>query len=239
MFNTPQWLDNLPVYSTRYIALFILLTSLLTGISNPSSGQSAPAVADTLPVPTADNLLADLTDSVAAPLLPSKMIFTQRVFWGPKGLLRVMNVAPLTPEGRIKELTIRRKMLIGHQIMGFVTLAGFVAQGIVGAKLYSATGNDYTQLRRTHEALATAVNVTYAATALLSLTAPPKMLGERRGLSSIKLHKYLAVVHIAGMIATNILSGSLRQHPDLKPYHRAAAYTTFGAFALSIIAIKF
>jgi hypothetical protein len=43
---------------------------------------------------------------------------------------------------------------------------------------------------------------------------------------------------MAGMIATNVLSGMLESNPEVKPYHRAAAYATFGAFALSIIAIK-
>jgi len=190
----------------------------------------------------ADSLLTSLMSdsSVAAqPLLPSKMIFTQRIFWGPKGLLRVMNIAPLTPEGREHELKLRRTMLVSHQVMGFVTLAGFIAQGIVGAKLYNATGDQYSRLLNVHSALAAGVNITYATTAVLSLAAPPKMLTERKGLSSIKLHKYLAVAHIAGMITTNVLSGMLHTHPELKPYHRAAAYTTFGAFALSIIAIKF
>ncbi len=205
---------------------------------------------DSIPANTtstgADDLLAGLTDSTeAAPLLPKHMIFTQRAFWGPKGLLRVMNVAPLTSEGRIKELKVRRTMLRTHQILGFVTLAGFVAQGIVGSKLYKATGEDYRRIKDTHEMLATGINITYTTTALLSLTAPPKMVSERRGLSSIKIHKYLAVVHMAGMIATNILARqvseqrNLADYQQLKSWHRAAAYTTFGAFAASIIAIKF
>ncbi|WP_408641415.1 hypothetical protein [Spirosoma telluris] len=31
---------------------------------------------------SADQMLAGLTDSVATPLLPHKMIFTQQIFWG-------------------------------------------------------------------------------------------------------------------------------------------------------------
>ncbi|MEZ0612417.1 hypothetical protein ACAW74_28165 [Fibrella sp. WM1] len=221
----------------------VFFTLLLIGCfaltrSDAQKVSSATPADTTAPVTATTDLLAELVDSTEQPLLPHKMIFTQRVFWGPKGLLRVADLAPLTAEGRAKELKIRRTMLVGHQVMGFVTLAGFVAQGIVGAKLYNATGDQYNRLLNVHSALATGVNVTYTTTALLSLTAPPKMLDERRGLSSIKLHKYLAVAHIAGMIATNVLAGSLQQHPELKPYHRAAAYTTFGAFALSIIAIK-
>ncbi len=197
-----------------------------------------PAVADTTAAP--DDLLAGLADSTEAqPLLPHKMIFTQRIFWGPKGLLRVMKVAPLTPEGRTKELKVRRTMLVAHQIGGFVTLAGFVAQGLIGAKLYNAFGEDYIKTKRLHQASATFINVSYATTLALSLTAPPPIIGAKRGFSSIKLHKYLAIVHLAGMITTNVLAGMIDEHYNLKPYHRAAAYTTFGAYAASIIALKF
>lgn len=202
--------------------------------------QVAKPAAPSVDTTAADKLLSNLIDTAAAqPLLPHKMLFTQRIFWGPKGLLRTMNIAPLTPEGREKELKIRRSMLVAHQVMGFVTLAGFVAQGILGAKLYNATGDSYRRLHEAHETVGALVNVTYGATALLSLTAPPKMIADRRGFSGLKLHKYLAVVHLAGMIATNVLAGMIRSDASLKPYHRAVAYTTFGAFATSIIAIKF
>ncbi|GAA4465026.1 hypothetical protein GCM10023189_45110 [Nibrella saemangeumensis] len=190
----------------------------------------------------ADSLLTALVDSSATtqPLLPQRMVFTQRAFWGEKGLLRRTGLAPLTTESRRRELTLRRTMLVGHQALGFVTLAGFIAQGILGANLYQAEGARYTRLRNAHEALGTAVNISYATTALLSLTAPPPLIGgRRRGFSSIKLHKYLAIVHLTGMIATNMLARQIRHNYELKPYHRAAAYTTFGAFAAAMIVIKF
>ena len=188
---------------------------------------------------TAD-LLAGLTDSTEAqPLLPRKMLFTQRAFWGPKGLLRTMNIAPLTPEGRAHELNVRRTMLVAHQIGGFVTLAGFIAQGILGAKLYNAKGQDYVDTKVWHERSATFINVAYGTTLVLSLTAPPPVVGAKKGFTSIKLHKYLAIVHLTGMVATNILAGLIQNNPELKPYHRAAAYTTFGAYAASILALTF
>jgi hypothetical protein len=240
----------LTVITSPMKKMFLILSFVLSYLLTPGFGQTVPTTADTLKTDStstsADDLLAGLADSTeAAPLLPRHMIFTQRAFWGPKGLLRVTNIAPLSPEGRAKELKVRRTMLLTHQIMGFVTLAGFVAQGVVGSRLYKAGGSDYLRLRNTHENLATAINISYTATALLSLTAPPKIVGERKGLSSIKLHKYLAVVHIAGMIATNVLSHRIEEQRELadyqrvKSWHRAAAYTTFGAFAASIIAIKF
>ena len=51
-------------------------------------------------------------------LLPEKMLITQRVLWGEKGLLRKTGIAKLNIENREKELIIREKMLKAHQIIG-------------------------------------------------------------------------------------------------------------------------
>lgn len=69
-------------------------------------------------------------------LLPEKMIFTQKILWGENGILRKVGVSNLTLENREKELIIREKMLKAHQILGYVTFAGMIAQGILGGKLY-------------------------------------------------------------------------------------------------------
>lgn len=185
---------------------------------------------------TQDSLLLSLqSDTAKQKLLPEKMVFTQRIFWGENGLYRKLGWAPLTTEHREKEMQLRRKMLVTHQALGFVTLAEMVAQGIVGAKLY----NGQTNLRSTHEGLAAAVNTTYTLTALMALTAPPPLLNRDKGYSSIRVHKWLAVAHITGMLATNILAGQVQRHPNLRPYHRAAAYGTFATFAAAVIVIKF
>jgi hypothetical protein len=223
----------------------------LADTNEPTTPTSVAVKADSVPThvvaadtsapgSTADDLLAGLNDSTEnQPLLPSKMLFTQRIFWGQKGLLRGLHVAPLTPEGRSKELNVRRTMLITHQIGGFVTLAGFVAQGLLGAKLYNAQGEVYFNTKKWHERTATFINISYGTTLALSLFTPPPIIGSRRGFSTIKLHKYLAIVHVAGMITTNVLAGMINENYRLKPYHRAAAYTTFVSYAASIIALKF
>lgn len=162
-------------------------------------------------------------------------MITQRILWGEKGLMRKFDRFELTPEKRQQELKLRRTALAAHQVLGFATLGGMIAQGIVGSKLYKG---DY-QIKDTHEALGAAVNFTYFTTASLSLFAPPKALDERTGYSSIKVHKWLAVVHMSAMIATNLLAERAEDIPRLKSYHRAAAYTAFGAFAASMIVIKF
>lgn len=182
------------------------------------------------------NLLDELnsqTDSVK--LLPEHFVFTQKLMWGEKGVMRNFNSFKLSPEERQKELKIRRGMLVAHQVMGFTTMGLMVAQGFVGSSLYNGNYDK----KDVHEALAVGINIGYITTASLSLFAPPKMLDERKGYSSIKVHKALAIVHITGMLATNILASQLESNPDLKPYHRTAAFTTFGAFAASMIVIKF
>lgn len=181
-----------------------------------------------------DDLLKDVMQQQdsAVELLPKKMLLTQRIFWGEHGLMRP--ISPLTNVNREKELKLRRGMLIAHQVLGFATLGGMIGQGIVGAKLYNATGQNYRNLKDIHEGLAAAVNITYSTTAFMSLFTPPPLINRDKKLSSIRLHKWLAIIHMSGMIATNLLAES-----GNKQLHRAAAYTTFASFGAAVIAIKF
>jgi hypothetical protein len=159
------------------------------------------------------DLLLQLGSEEPVELIPKRMIFTQRMLWGEKGLMRTLKVAPLTDHGRETELKIRRGMLVTHQVLGFATLAGMVAQGIVGAKLYSG---DY-KIKELHEGLGAAVNITYFTTAGLSLFTPPPLIHRQvKGLNGIKMHKTLAVVHLSAMIATNLLADSAGD-PKIKP----------------------
>lgn len=181
------------------------------------------------------DLLLQLGSEEPVELIPKRMIFTQRMLWGEKGLMRTLKVAPLTDQGRETELKIRRGMLVTHQVLGFATLAGMVAQGIVGAKLYSG---DY-KIKDLHEGLGTAVNITYFTTAGLSLFTPPPLISRQvKGLNGIKMHKTLAVVHLSAMIATNLLADSAGD-PKIKPLHRAAAFTAFGSFFGAMLVMKF
>ncbi|MCP9765983.1 hypothetical protein [Lacihabitans soyangensis] len=193
----------------------------------------------------ADSLLNDLmTDAEPATsdLLPERMLITQRMLWGQNGLYRKIGIAPktLTAASRERELKARRNMFRVHQTLGLVTAAGMLAQGIVGSKLYKPGG--YTdQLKRTHEGIATGINIGYFTTALMSFTAPPPLVN-RKKFDNIKLHKILSYVHLSGMIATNVLSKQIdgNSNPaNIKKWHRAAAFTTFGAYTAAIATIKF
>lgn len=173
------------------------------------------------------------------PLLPDRMLATQRIFWGPNGLLRVMNMAPLTPEGRQKEIKVRRFMLISHQATGYVTLAGFLLQGILATKLTHASGAEYEQLYQWQRTTATITTIAYGTTALLSLTAPPKLVADRKRTGGIRLHQYLSIIHLTGFIATNVLASKAAQHSELRSYQPVAAFTTLAAFAPALLAVKF
>lgn len=182
-----------------------------------------------------DDLLSDLmkTQDTTTELLPKKMLLTQRIFWGQKGLLRP--ISPLNAVNREKELKLRRGMLVTHQVLGFATLGGMIGQGIVGSRLYKNYDNN---LKDIHEGLGAFVNITYSTTAVMSLFAPPPLINRDKKISAIRIHKWLSVVHMSSMIATNLLADKAGD-PKFKPYHRAAAYTAFASYAAAVIAIKF
>ena len=163
-------------------------------------------------------------------LLPQKMIFTQSLLWGKNGLFRTTGISKLSIKKREKELKVRNVMLKSHQIIGYLTLAGMVAQGIMGGRLYNG---DY-ELYDAHKTLGQWVTLSYFTGAGLSLFAPPPLVKKKmKGFNSIKAHKWLAYLHFSGMIATNAWSKEDRD------WHKYAAYTTFASYATAILVFKF
>lgn len=163
-------------------------------------------------------------------LLPQKMIFTQSLLWGKNGLFRKTGISKLSLDQREKELKVRNVMLKSHQFIGYLTLAGMVAQGIMGGRLYNG---DY-ELYDAHKTLGKWVTVSYFAGAGLSLFAPPPLVRKKvKGFNSIKAHKWLAYIHFTGMIAINAYSKEDRD------WHKYAAYTTFASYATAVLVFKF
>lgn len=163
-------------------------------------------------------------------LLPESMIFTQRLLWGEKGLMRKTDLFSLSIESREREMKIRRGMLTAHQFIGYATLLGMIGQGITGVQLY----NGNRRVKDLHESIGAFTTASYFTGAGLSLFAPPPLVSiKSKGLNSIKAHRWLATVHFSSMIATNLLSESN------KSYHRAASFTLFGSYALAILSFKF
>ena len=137
-------------------------------------------------------------------LLPERMVFTQSLLWGKNGLFRKTGISSLNKEQRIKELKVRKVMLKSHQIIGYLTLAGMITQGILGGKLYN---NWERNLYNTHKTVGNIVTASYFTGAGLSLFAPPPLVNRKvEGFNSIKAHKILATIHFSGMLATNYFS---------------------------------
>ena len=163
-------------------------------------------------------------------LLPERMVFTQSLLWGKNGLFRKTGISDLNIQNRERELKIRKNMLNAHQVIGYITLASMVAQGIIGGKLY----NGDESLRNTHKTMGNIVNIGYFTGAGLSLFAPPPLINKKvQGFNSIKAHKILATIHFSAMVATNHFKDRN------KDTHKAAAYTAFASYATAVLVIKF
>ena len=199
----------------RFLIFFILLLTLSSTFSQEEEDMFSSLRSE-----------AEIDTS----LLPDRMIFTQRLLWGEKGLMRKMRISTLTVEQRESELKIRRKMLKIHQVIGYATLVGMVAQGFIGSQLY----NGNYKLYKTHKLVGNLTSISYFTGAGLSLFSPPPLVNKKtKGLNSIKAHKYLATIHFSAMVTTNFLANKN------KKIHRIAAYTAVGSFATAIIVFKF
>jgi len=167
-------------------------------------------------------------------LLPSRYLITQKIVWGNNGLIRKINYFNLTEESRDRELTIRSYMITGHRILGYGSLLGMIGTGITGQKLI--TGDQ--SIKDLHEGFAGFTNAVYFSSLGFALFAPPPMKDRARGLTKLKAHKILSVIHFASMIGTNVLSGMLEDNPELRPYHRAAAISAFSSLFVATIVIN-
>ena len=169
-------------------------------------------------------------------LLPEKMIFSQRILWGEKGLLRKTGIVKLSLENREKELVLREKMLRAHQIIGYITFAGMIYQGILGGKLYNGDYSVYD----THKKLGNIVTASYFTGAALSLFSPPPLVNRKReGLNNIRLHKILANVHVPAMVITNIYADKQYEKKSYKEIHKVSAYTAVASYTLAMVTIIF
>lgn len=171
--------------------------------------------------------------------LPAGMPLITRAFWGRRGLVREVGLAP---EHRRQELRLRRRMLQWHQRLGLATLGAMTAQMVTGQLVYGNPAEHYQDLQPLHRTLGYTTFGLYTVTAGLSLGAPP---GRRYGggVSSITIHRYLAVIHFAGMLAQPWLgrasarAGSPEEYDRMLRAHLYVGWAAYGAFAASALTI--
>lgn len=246
------------------LAALLLPGNLLFGQDSPpprsflESGLSGEFLA-----PPREDILLPPADSAAEAkpkikLLPDHLSLMESALWGESGLMRITGIAPLTPSARKSELGVRRFMLTAHQIGGFVTMGLFIPTLIYGQKNIdqwnaSESGHPpYTPINRsidrTHRNLATILFASYMATASLSIFSPPPLIRRDDWGGTTSIHKSLAWVHFAGMLALPFLGsaassadhhGNISQAKNLRTIHQVVAYTTAAAFTASLIIMTF
>lgn len=173
-------------------------------------------------------------------LLPKNMSLMEKAVWGESGILRGIGLAPeLTPEVRKSELNLRRFMLSAHQIGGFVTLGLMIATAYYGQRVIDGERN----LGETKQTLASLTVASYTLTGLLSILSPPPLIRRDDETSTTTLHKTLAWIHVAGMIATPILASYIQRNRQFNMsaarVHQVAGYLTTAVFALSMAVVTF
>jgi len=138
----------------------------------------------------------------------------------------------------------RSHMLKIHQRLGLLTTIPMAATLLSSAAApceHNCNGNsagmDF------HAALGTVTVGMYAATAYFAIRAPEVPGDKPRG--AIRIHRYLAPVHMTGMVLTPILGAMAFNQQNngqkvtgIASAHGAVATTTFVAYAASIVAVS-
>ena len=216
-----------------------VLTPAGTGVIGPAAvgltglrPAPAPLFADLVGTGSGEADPATLTAPRDSTLrLPAHMPPYTTFLWGHRGVVRALGLAP---SSRRKELQLRRKMLGLHQTLGLVTWGVFTAQMVTGQLLV----NDYSdRTARLHRPLGYTTFGLYLGTATLSLGAPPARRYDT-GYSTVRLHRWLALVHFSGMMAQPWLgrwvANASGDYDRRRTIHQAVGYVTYAAFTTAM-----
>ena len=169
--------------------------------------------------------------------LPENMPLQTKLLWAENGLLRKTNLFQVD---RPREVELRTKMLQLHQKLALGTLGLIFTQGYLGFQLQDATTN-YIELSDRHAALGKVAFGSYLTSAMLSYTAPPAFRYNRK-IDSIRIHRWLSIIHFTGMLALPYLGEKVSgPHDSIKSrdralyIHRGIAVTTISTMALSAL----
>ncbi len=160
-----------------------------------------------------------------------------RFFWGHHGFMRVTGLFPLHPGHPVEDLRqiahTREKMMYWHQRLGLLTWASMAVTVYGGQRALNGHNPNL------HLISLPITMGLYTATAVMAFASPPKLIDTSEGFDSIKLHRILAAVHIAGMLITPMLAPD---EENLSPHGRARAhqisgYFTFGTYTAAMLVV--
>lgn len=154
----------------------------------------------------------------------------ERLWWGRQGVMRLaFKLDEQNPVNDLRQIaTVRRKMLSVHQVLGLATVASMAVTVTGGFKAVNGRGG-------LHESSLPFTIGLYSTTAFLALASPPKLVPSRQQWDSIRVHRLLAAVHLAGMIITPMLAPE-EERTQVK-WHRALGVATFATFSTSMLVV--
>ena len=212
-------LQQIYLYSLFTLSL-IILTSTLFCDDNVRIGRYSQEL----------RYQPSLTDS-----LPDNIPFVKNILWGKRGLVRKL---PFTPKSRVKELKLRRDMLQLHQKLALITLGLMSYQYYIGNEMV-----ENNTVNEDHMVLGYTTFGAYMSSASLSILSPPASKYTKR-LSSLKIHKYLSVIHFIGMCVQPWLGyqtyksnvyGDLDDYDDWLELHQQVGGITMTCYALAFL----
>ena len=129
--------------------------------------------------------------------IPENMPLIKKPFWAEKGLFRKFNLAP---KSRYEELIVRKRMMQWHQKLSLVNLGLMSYQYYLGKEMDegNVSGDEYLNYQSMHKKLGYTTFTLYMTSAGLSIFSPPALKYDKK-ISSMKIHRYLALIHFAGM----------------------------------------
>ena len=182
-----------------------------------------------------DSVVVDKESSLY--ILPDNMPLQTKILWSQNGLLRKTKLFNVD---RPRELVLRKKMLQLHQKLALGTLGLLFVQGYLGSKLEDA-GSNYSQISDNHALLGNIAIGSYFASAMLSYTAPPAIRYNKK-IDSIRIHRWLSIIHFSGMIALPYLGKRVSNpnkynvaYDDALRLHRNTAIMTISSMSLSAL----
>ncbi len=163
-----------------------------------------------------DDFFKDIDLSFDAPALtwkdsiPDNMPLIKKPFWSENGVFRKIGIAP---SSRYDELLIRKDMMQWHQKLSLINLSFMSYQYYIGKKMDENPMKYKNKYESVHRNLGYASFSIYMTSAGLSVFSPPALKYDRN-LSSMKLHRYLSVIHFTAMSIQPWLGYQSAHNPD-------------------------
>ncbi len=136
-----------------------------------------------------------------------------------------------------KKTFLRRRLLVAHQVMGFVTLGLLAVTLILGTLNYVdkfGGGNDTGAYYDWHTGFAGMATATFAATGMLALFAPNPYKKDKLHVDTALIHKIMMGLATACMVAEIVIgpiSAAREGHLDQRDWALSHLVIGYGAFA--------